>query len=157
MRCEEIVRIRVQPRTHGTDRPQDSYRAGADLRPTMWAQELRDAVWEIVKYRANLAATLKDTRTVVGKLERFMAIVVQFLFLFLYLLVWNVSLPPPPKQVPAQAYKYVSDAPLLQAAVSTCSARVRGGKLPSVNKLLAQCKHLAVRLSGAQCAACPGC
>lgn len=68
-----------------------------------WLQELRDAVWEIVKYRANLAATLKDTRTVVGKLERFMAIVVQFLFLFLYLLVWNVRLPPSPKQVPARA------------------------------------------------------
>ena len=44
----------------------------------------------IVQNRANLAATLKDARTVVGKLERFMAVVVQALFLFLYLMIWQV-------------------------------------------------------------------
>lgn len=46
----------------------------------------------IVQNRANLAATLKDARTVVGKLERFMAVVVQALFLFLYLMIWQVGL-----------------------------------------------------------------
>jgi len=44
----------------------------------------------IVEGRANLAATLKDTRTVVGKLERFMGVVIQAVFLFLYLLIWQV-------------------------------------------------------------------
>ena len=40
--------------------------------------------------RKNLAATLKDTKTVVGTLERIMAVVIQLAFFFIYLLIWNV-------------------------------------------------------------------
>ena len=40
--------------------------------------------------RKNLAATLKDTKTVVGTLERIMAVVIQLVFFFVYLLIWNV-------------------------------------------------------------------
>jgi cob(I)alamin adenosyltransferase len=56
------------------------------------AQDVQDCVCGIVQGRANLAATLKDARTVVGKLERFMAVVVQALFLFLYLMIWQVHI-----------------------------------------------------------------
>jgi hypothetical protein len=54
------------------------------------AQDVQECVCGIVQNRANLAATLKDARTVVGKLERFMGVVVQALFLFLYLMIWQV-------------------------------------------------------------------
>ncbi len=53
-------------------------------------QDVQECVCGIVQNRANLAATLKDARTVVGKLERFMGVVVQALFLFLYLMIWQV-------------------------------------------------------------------
>jgi hypothetical protein len=54
-------------------------------------QDVQECVCGIVQNRANLAATLKDARTVVGKLERFMGVVVQALFLFLYLMIWQVG------------------------------------------------------------------
>ncbi|KAK9823582.1 hypothetical protein WJX72_003976 [[Myrmecia] bisecta] len=54
--------------------------------------DIRDAVIQIYKERKNLAFTLKDTRTVVGKLEFITGIVVHILFIFFYLIIFNVNL-----------------------------------------------------------------
>jgi hypothetical protein len=51
---------------------------------------MREAILAIYQDRKNLAATLKDTKTVVGTLERIMAVVIQLAFFFIYLLIWNV-------------------------------------------------------------------
>ena len=53
-------------------------------------QGMREAILAIYQDRKNLAATLKDTKTVVGTLERIMAVVIQLAFFFIYLLIWNV-------------------------------------------------------------------
>ena len=52
---------------------------------------MREAILAVYQDRKNLAATLKDTKTVVGTLERIMAVVIQLVFFFVYLLIWNVS------------------------------------------------------------------
>jgi len=54
-------------------------------------QGMREAILAVYQDRKNLAATLKDTKTVVGTLERIMAVVIQLVFFFVYLLIWNVS------------------------------------------------------------------
>ena len=41
--------------------------------------------------RKDLAATLKDTRTVVGRLELLIAFVVHIAFIFFYLLIFQVA------------------------------------------------------------------
>ena len=51
---------------------------------------MREAILAVYQDRKNLAATLKDTKTVVGTLERIMAVVIQLVFFFVYLLIWNV-------------------------------------------------------------------
>lgn len=55
------------------------------------AQEMRDAILAVYQARRNLAATLKDTKSVVGKLENLMGVVIHCLFFFFYLMIWNVS------------------------------------------------------------------
>jgi hypothetical protein len=57
--------------------------------------EMQRSVEEILTARANLAASLKDTRTIVGKLERILGICIHIVFVFFYLLIWNVSMPAP--------------------------------------------------------------
>jgi len=51
----------------------------------------RDAVIQVYKERKDLAATLKDTRTVVGRLEFLIAFVVHTAFIFFYLLIFRVN------------------------------------------------------------------
>lgn len=57
----------------------------------MTLTEMRIAVVAVYKNRMNLAATLKDTKTVVSKLERMIGAVLHLLFIFFYLTIWNVS------------------------------------------------------------------
>lgn len=54
------------------------------------AQEMREAILAIYLDRKNLAATLKDTKTVVGKLEMIVGVVIQMIFFFFYLIIWDV-------------------------------------------------------------------
>ena len=56
---------------------------------------MREAILAVYMDRKNLAATLKDTKTVVGKLETIFGVVIQLLFFFLYLIIWNVRILPP--------------------------------------------------------------
>lgn len=51
---------------------------------------MREAILAIYLDRKNLAATLKDTKTVVGKLELIVGVVIQCIFFFFYLIIWNV-------------------------------------------------------------------
>jgi hypothetical protein len=53
--------------------------------------EMQKIVEDIHTARVHLAATLNDTRTIVGKLERILGICIHILFTFFYLLIWNVS------------------------------------------------------------------
>ena len=53
-------------------------------------QDLKEAVLQIYNNRSNLANTLKDTRTIVGKLERLLGICLQLIFIFFYLAIFNV-------------------------------------------------------------------
>ncbi len=53
-------------------------------------QDLKEAVLQIYDNRSNLANTLKDTRTIVGKLERLLGICLQLIFVFFYLAIFNV-------------------------------------------------------------------
>lgn len=50
------------------------------------------AVVAVYKNRMNLSATLKDTKTVVSKLERAIGTVLHLVFVLFYLTIWNVSL-----------------------------------------------------------------
>ena len=43
--------------------------------------------------RRNLAMTLKDTKTVVNKIERIFAVLLHIIFIFFYLLIFNVCPP----------------------------------------------------------------
>lgn len=52
-------------------------------------QDLKEAVLQIYDNRSNLANTLKDTRTIVGKLERLLGICLQLIFVFFYLAIFN--------------------------------------------------------------------
>lgn len=54
--------------------------------------DIRDAVIKIYKERRNLALSLKDTKTVVGKLELVIGVVLHIIFIFFYLMVFNVDL-----------------------------------------------------------------
>ena len=56
--------------------------------------DMRDAVIQIYNERKNLAFTLKDTWTVVGKLEFVIGISIHLLFGFFYLLIFEVSTVP---------------------------------------------------------------
>ena len=49
------------------------------------------AVVEIFEARCDLALSLKDTKTVIGKLENVVGVVVHIIFVFLYMLVFNVD------------------------------------------------------------------
>jgi hypothetical protein len=40
--------------------------------------------------RKNLSAMLKDTKTIVGKLERLLGVCLQLVFVFFYLAIFNV-------------------------------------------------------------------
>ena len=57
-----------------------------------YLQDLKEAVLQIYNNRSNLANTLKDTRTIVGKLERLLGICLQLIFIFFYLAIFNVCL-----------------------------------------------------------------
>ncbi|KAL0039998.1 hypothetical protein WJX79_001782 [Trebouxia sp. C0005] len=52
---------------------------------------IRDAVVTIYQERKHLAFTLKDTKTIVGKLERIAAFVIHVLMAFFYLVIFNVD------------------------------------------------------------------
>ncbi len=69
--------------------------AGECLLPTcLPAGVLQDccaAVVKIFRDRENLAASLKDTKTVVGKLETLIGGVIHVVFCFIYLAIFNVS------------------------------------------------------------------
>lgn len=54
--------------------------------------DIRDAVIKIYKERRNLALSLKDAKTVVGKLELVIGVVLHIIFIFFYLMVFNVDL-----------------------------------------------------------------
>ncbi|KAL0029403.1 hypothetical protein WJX77_004930 [Trebouxia sp. C0004] len=52
---------------------------------------IRDAVVNVYQERKHLAFTLKDTKTIVGKLERIAAFVIHVLMAFFYLVIFNVD------------------------------------------------------------------
>jgi hypothetical protein len=54
-------------------------------------QDIRDAVLMIYKERKNLALTLKDTRTVVAKVENIFGVLVHTIFIFAYLFIFEVG------------------------------------------------------------------
>ncbi|KAK9902061.1 hypothetical protein WJX75_002988 [Coccomyxa subellipsoidea] len=56
------------------------------------SDDMREAVLQIYDNRKNLSATLKDTKTIVGKLERLLGICFQLLFIFFYLAIFDVNL-----------------------------------------------------------------
>lgn len=51
---------------------------------------MRDAVIQVYQERKNLAATLKDTKTVIGRLEYLIGFTVHLCFVFFYLLIFRV-------------------------------------------------------------------
>lgn len=51
----------------------------------------RDAVIQVYQERKNLAATLKDTKTVIGRLEYLIMVTVHLCFIFFYLLIFRVN------------------------------------------------------------------
>ena len=51
---------------------------------------MKEAVLKIYDNRSNLANTLKDTRTIVGKLEHLLGICLQLIFVFFYLAIFDV-------------------------------------------------------------------
>lgn len=53
-------------------------------------QDMRDAVVATYEARKNLALTLKDTRTVVGKLETILTVVLHGICFLFYLSIFNV-------------------------------------------------------------------
>ena len=53
----------------------------------------RDAVIQVYQERKNLAATLKDTKTVIGRLELLIGFSVHLCFVFFYLLIFRVRRP----------------------------------------------------------------
>ena len=57
------------------------------------AQDMKEAVLKIYDNRSNLANTLKDTRTIVGKLEHLLGICLQLIFVFFYLAIFDVRRP----------------------------------------------------------------
>ena len=54
---------------------------------------MKEAVLKIYDNRSNLANTLKDTRTIVGKLEHLLGICLQLIFVFFYLAIFDVRRP----------------------------------------------------------------
>ncbi|BDA50989.1 Mechanosensitive ion channel protein 4 [Coccomyxa sp. Obi] len=56
------------------------------------SEDMKEAVIQIYDNRKNLSATLKDTKTIVGKLERLLGICFQLLFIFFYLAIFDVNL-----------------------------------------------------------------
>ena len=54
---------------------------------------MRIAVVNVYKNRINLAATLKDTKTVVSKLERMVGVALHLVAILFYLTIFNVSAP----------------------------------------------------------------
>ena len=57
----------------------------------MSAGQLREAVCAIYQERRHLAATLRDTKSVIGKLERVLGCMVHVVFVFFYLFIFNVD------------------------------------------------------------------
>ena len=53
---------------------------------------MREAVAAILSGRANLAATLRDARSVVGRLRGLLLGVAHGAAFFLYLAIWNVNI-----------------------------------------------------------------
>ena len=47
----------------------------------------------LCRERANLAVQLKDTKSVVGRLKSVISVVLHILFIFFYLVIYNVSCP----------------------------------------------------------------
>ena len=53
---------------------------------------MRDAVISVYESRKNLALTLKDTRSVVGKLENILGVGIHTVCFLFYLSIFNVSI-----------------------------------------------------------------
>lgn len=51
---------------------------------------IRDAVIAVYQQRTNLSATLRDTKTIVGKVEAIIGAIIHLVFSFLYLAIFNV-------------------------------------------------------------------
>ena len=51
--------------------------------------------------RKHLAMTLRDTKTVIAKLERLLGAIIHVVFVFSYLYIFNVRRAPPPPCQPA--------------------------------------------------------
>lgn len=51
---------------------------------------IRDAVIAVYRQRTNLSATLRDTKTIVGKVEAIIGAIIHLVFCFLYLAIFNV-------------------------------------------------------------------
>lgn len=58
--------------------------------PQVTLHNTRDAVIQVYRERRNLAATLKDTKTVIGRLEILIGVTVHVTFVFFYLLIFRV-------------------------------------------------------------------
>ena len=69
--------------------------SSACVLPQVSLHDIRDAVINIYRERKFLAATLRDTRTVVGRLELIIGVVVHLVFIFFYLLIFRVRHPSP--------------------------------------------------------------
>ncbi len=57
------------------------------------------ATMRLCRERANLAVQLKDTKSVVGRLKSVISVVLHIVFIFFYLVIYNVSRPHFPKFV----------------------------------------------------------
>ncbi|DBA70449.1 TPA: hypothetical protein ACH3X2_011857 [Trebouxia sp. C0005] len=57
-------------------------------------KDVRSAVCNIFKERANLSVQLKDTKTVVGRLESVVGLILHIVAIFLYLIIFDVSFLP---------------------------------------------------------------
>ena len=78
--------------TEGLAHPARSLRT-AVMRACWRPQDMKEAVLKIYDNRSNLANTLKDTRTIVGKLEHLLGICLQLIFVFFYLAIFDVRHP----------------------------------------------------------------
>jgi hypothetical protein len=84
------------------------------------AEDMREAVLQIYDNRKNLAATLKDTKTIVGKLERLLGICLQSIFIFFYLAIFDVSHPFPRRKSAGRAKSRLQCPPYLHVTSSHC-------------------------------------
>ena len=79
--------------THPADAAQSHVCSAYACRDQVTLTEMRMAVVGVFKNRLNLSSTLKDTKTVVSKLERMIGAGLHLVFILFYLTIWNVRVP----------------------------------------------------------------